>query len=137
MSSKKTTKKSTKKRAKVVMPKLNNHQCPAGMSLETWQIALRQQQVKKENFAISAAPVHLEDGIPTSTPSTDHTTPSSPCNPKPLITEGVSFLSGLAETLKSPEATQQLIDNIVEVNPETGETNLKIPVSSKEWSIFD
>lgn len=69
---------------------------------------------------------------PSPTPSTNTSHPSTPRHPKQLISEGVSFLSGLAETLKSPEATQQLIDNIVEVNPETGETNLKIPVSSKE-----
>lgn len=57
---------------------------------------------------------------------------SSTRSPKQLITEGVSFLSGLADTLKSPEATQQLIDNIVEVDSETGQTNLKIPVANKE-----
>lgn len=68
--------------------------------------------------------------IPASSTNPQH--PSAPRNPKQLITESVSFLSGLAETLKSPEATLQLIDNIVEVNPETGETILKIPVSSKE-----
>lgn len=57
---------------------------------------------------------------------------SSTRSPKQLITEGVSFLSGLADTLKSPEAMQQLIDNIVEVDSETGQTNLKIPVANKE-----
>lgn len=55
-----------------------------------------------------------------------------PRNPQQLINEGMSFLSGLAETLKSPEATKQLIDNIVEVDATTGQTNLKIPVANKE-----
>lgn len=55
-----------------------------------------------------------------------------PRNPQQLISEGMSFLSGLAETLKSPEATKQLIDNIVEVDAATGQTNLKIPVANKE-----
>lgn len=58
--------------------------------------------------------------------------PHTPCEPKELVNQGISFLSGLAETLKSPEATQQLIDNIVEVDSETGQTNIKIPVASKE-----
>ena len=40
------------------------------------------------------------------------------CEPKQLISQGVSFFSGLAEILKSPEATQQLIDNIVDVDEE-------------------
>ena len=61
-----------------------------------------------------------------------HTAPSTPRNPRQLISQGVSFLSGLAETLKSEEATRQLVDNIVEVDEETGEMNLKIPVESKE-----
>ena len=53
-------------------------------------------------------------------------------SPQQLINQGLSFFSGLAETLKSPEATQQLIDNIVEVDASTGQTNIKIPVASKE-----
>ena len=56
----------------------------------------------------------------------------SPHNPQQLISQGISFFSGLAETLKSPEATKQLIDNIVDVNAETGETSIKIPVADKE-----
>ena len=52
--------------------------------------------------------------------------------PKNLIDQGISFLSGLAETLKSPEATAQLVDSIVGKNEQTGETSIKIPVESKE-----
>lgn len=49
-----------------------------------------------------------------------------------LINQGISFFNGLAETLKSPEATRQLVDSIVEVDETTGETNVKIPVANKE-----
>ena len=52
--------------------------------------------------------------------------------PKDLVAQGVSFLSGLAETLKSPEATAQLVDSIIVKDEETGETSIKIPVESKE-----
>ena len=52
--------------------------------------------------------------------------------PKDLVAQGVSFLSSLAETLKSPEATAQLVDSIIEKDEETGETSIKIPVESKE-----
>ena len=55
-----------------------------------------------------------------------------PTQPKDLVVQGVSFLSGLAETLKSPEATAQLVDSIVEKDEQTGETSIKIPVESKE-----
>jgi len=69
----------------------------------------------------------------TSHSGTSHTNTSShTTEPQQLINQGVSFLSGLATTLKSPEATKQLIDNIVEVDEKTGETNIKIPVASKE-----
>lgn len=59
-------------------------------------------------------------------------TSSRTTEPQQLINLGVSFLSGLAATLQSPEATKQLVDNIVEVDEKTGETNIKIPVSSKD-----
>ncbi len=52
--------------------------------------------------------------------------------PKDLVKQGVSFLSGLAETLKSPEATAALVDSITEKDEHTGETSIKIPVKSKE-----
>ena len=55
-----------------------------------------------------------------------------PAQPKELVAQGVSFLSGLAETLKSPEATAQLVDSIVEKDEQTGKTSIKIPVESKE-----
>lgn len=61
-----------------------------------------------------------------------HTVPSAPSDPRQLISQGVSFLTGLAETLKSEEATRQFVDNIVEVDEKTGEVNVKIPVASKE-----
>lgn len=52
--------------------------------------------------------------------------------PKELMEQGISFLSGLAETLKSPEATAALVDSITEKDEKTGETSIKIPVESKE-----
>lgn len=57
---------------------------------------------------------------------------ATPTNPRKLVTEGVSFLSGLARTLQSPEATRSLVDALVEENPETGEASLKIPVPDKQ-----
>ncbi len=53
-------------------------------------------------------------------------------NPEQLLQQGFSFLSGLARTLSSPEATQRLVDSIVEEDKETGRTSIRIPVSDKE-----
>ena len=48
------------------------------------------------------------------------------------MAEGVSFLTGLSKTLESPEATRELVNSLVEVDQETGQTNLRIPVPDKE-----
>lgn len=53
-------------------------------------------------------------------------------SPEQLVQQGFSFLSGLARTLSSPEATRKLVDSIVEEDKETGQTTLRIPVSDKE-----
>lgn len=49
-----------------------------------------------------------------------------------LVKEGVSFLSGLSKTLKSPEATKKLVDTIVKTDPNTGQTSINIPIPDKE-----
>ena len=59
-------------------------------------------------------------------------TPEVPRQPQELVAQGISFLSGLVQTLQSPEATQQLVDTLVETNAETGESHLRIPVPDKQ-----
>jgi len=56
--------------------------------------------------------------------------PSQPANPQELVQSGISFLSGLAQTLSSPEKTKELIDTLVAIDEETGQTYLKIPVEN-------
>ena len=58
--------------------------------------------------------------------------PESLNPPKELVAQGISFLSGLAATLKSPEATAQLVETLVETDAETGKTSLRIPVPDKQ-----
>ena len=69
---------------------------------------------------------------PTNSSSNRESVSSYSSQPKDLVAQGISFLSGLAEALKSPEATAQLVDSIVEKDEQTGETSIKIPVESKE-----
>ena len=57
---------------------------------------------------------------------------TAPRQPKDLVAQGISFLSGLAETLKSPEATAQLVETLVETDAETGQASLRIPVPDKQ-----
>lgn len=63
-------------------------------------------------------------------PSLD--TPSAVESPQQLLQQGFSFFSGLARTLGSPEATEKLVNSIVEIDEETGQTSLRIPVANKE-----
>nr|SIP56435.1 RNA polymerase-associated protein RapA [uncultured bacterium] len=53
-------------------------------------------------------------------------------DPDILVQQGVSFLSGLARTLASPEATRKLVDSLVEEDEETGRATLRIQVPDKE-----
>jgi hypothetical protein len=66
------------------------------------------------------------DQIPSGHPQA--TTPE----PAELITKGLSFFSGLAQTLASPEATRNLVTSLVEKDPETGKTCLKIPIENEK-----
>lgn len=53
-------------------------------------------------------------------------------SPASLLSDGVSFLSRLSQTLADERATQQLVDEIVEKDQQTGQTYLKIPVEDSE-----
>ena len=55
-----------------------------------------------------------------------------PREPQELVAQGISFLTGLAQTLQSQEATEKLVDSIVETDKETGESHLRIPVPDKQ-----
>ncbi|MCM1068087.1 MAG: DEAD/DEAH box helicase [Muribaculaceae bacterium] len=54
-------------------------------------------------------------------------------NPEPaeLVSRGVKFLTDLASTLRSPEATARLVDSIVHTDAESGRTELRIPVENR------
>ena len=87
------------------------------------------EQRQEENLQEPSSP---SPGSEHQVASESSVTASKARKPQDLVAQGVSFLSGLAETLKSPEATQRLVDSIVEKDETTGETSIKIPVDSKE-----
>lgn len=84
------------------------------------------EEVIMEEDQIASVPA--ESNQTTSSPSGS----KSPRQPKELVAQGISFLSGLAETLKSPETTAQLVDALVQTDAETGQTSLRIPVPDKQ-----
>jgi hypothetical protein len=59
---------------------------------------------------------------------------ASPAHPEPqdLLAGGLRFLSGLAQTLSSPEATQRLASSLVERDEKTGRSYMKIPVDDQQ-----
>ena len=73
----------------------------------------------------------MAEGAGTSRSETPAHTEASAIDPKELLGQGMSFLSGLASTLASPEATERLVDTLVEEDPSTGKANLRIPVPDK------
>ena len=75
-------------------------------------------------------PIQKEEPVKEDEPVQEE--PESPRSPKELVAQGISFLSGLAATLKSPEATAQLVETLVETDAETGKTSLRIPVPDKQ-----
>ena len=52
--------------------------------------------------------------------------------PEELIRQGMNFLSGLAETLNSPEASAKLVNTLVHTDPSTGKQEIRIPVPGKD-----
>jgi hypothetical protein len=89
-----------------------------------------------ESPSSSVAPetsVATESSVAPETPSAP-SSPSipSPTEPRQLVAQGISFLSGLAQTLQSPEATAQLVETLVETDAKTGQTSLRIPVPDKQ-----
>lgn len=101
-----------------------------------------QEAIVEEDICTSTATMQTqgapmaEDASTDSSPNNDKrhgaTVPKSANAPQELITQGVSFLSGLAQTLQSPEATEQLVNALVETNEQTGESTLRIPVPDKQ-----
>ena len=64
--------------------------------------------------------------------SADFPPASAVPEPVDLISKGLGFFSGLAQTLASPEATQKLVTSLVDKDAATGKTYLKIPVESEK-----
>lgn len=55
-----------------------------------------------------------------------------PASPEVLVSQGVAFLSGLAETLRSEEGVRNLTETMVKTDPVSGKSELRIPVPDKE-----
>lgn len=81
----------------------------------------------KEEPAETFAPAEASD---------EDTEPSEDTEAARLIRQGVSFFSGLVQTLRSPEGIRSLADSLIEEDKETGKATLRIPVPDKE-SVVD
>ena len=79
----------------------------------------------------AASPAVTAEGTPPHPPAgSGKNPPAQPATPQELVQTGVSFFSALAQTLSSPEKTQELVQSIVATDESTGQTYLKIPVES-------
>lgn len=89
-------------------------------------VSERYDSAVKEDEPLAPSPTESPQATATSSGT------KAPRQPKELVAQGISFLSGLADTLKSPEATAQLVESLVETDAETGQTSLRIPVPDKQ-----
>ncbi|MEQ8702991.1 MAG: DEAD/DEAH box helicase [Phaeodactylibacter sp.] len=78
-----------------------------------------------------------EEPTPEPTPKPSQGSPAQARQPQSssgagLLSEGLSFLGRLSETLADERATQALVDEIVEKDEQTGQSYLKIPVEGSD-----
>ena len=58
------------------------------------------------------------------------TTPAALTPEAAIVEKGIGFFEGLLQVMSNPESTQRLVNSITETDAATGQTYLKIPVSS-------
>ena len=75
-----------------------------------------------------------DDVRPEGPPCDQHqiTTEDNDNDPSKIIQSGLSFFSGLMKTLSSPESTEKFVNSIIDKDPATGKTYLKVPVESEK-----
>jgi len=83
---------------------------------EWWEEEAAEKVMEKPDLSTSAAG--------------SDTTTASPAAARDLLSQGVSFLSRLGQTLSDEKATQTLVNELVQKDETSGETYLKIPVES-------
>ena len=93
---------------------------------------MKEESPKNEESAKQDTPTQQDQAEEETVSSSPFPAHSVPRQPQELVAQGISFFSGLAQALQSPEATQQLVDTLVETNAETGESHLRIPVPDKQ-----
>ena len=91
------------------------------------------EMAESKDFGRGDTPRNAAKGNANVTPTHSHSSRSAnPSTPKELVHAGRTFFQGLADTLKSPEATRQLVEELVEEDPETGATHIKIAIPDKK-----
>ena len=96
---------------------------PAETLTEEWW------EEEEEMPAVSASTGRVQD--PNRQPAGPPATASAGGSQQ-LVSDGISFLSRLTQTLSNPAATEQLVNSLVQKDEKTGETYLKIPVENAD-----
>ena len=114
---------------------------PWNMSLEGWQCALRKQMAEREPLGVIPVDEKLCPGEYRVIDPNFRCYPDAmdfvvahreAARPNDLISQGVSFLSGLVQTLSNPESTEKLVNTLVKEDPDTGQASVNIPVPDKK-----
>ena len=95
--------------------------------------SIMEKPEQPENAKIADIPG--DDDVPATEPEEVISQPSVATeapDPATLLAGGLGFLSGLARTFSSPEATQKLVSSLIEKDHSSGKTYLKIPVENEK-----
>jgi superfamily II DNA or RNA helicase len=101
---------------------------------------IKSDEIKPEEAAPKPS-FEGDDDVSTPTPSRERAPSTGLSNgspahaagsPQALVQTGMNFLSGLMETLNSPEKTQQLVQSVVKKDEATGKTYLNIPIENTD-----
>jgi len=112
-------------------------QIPSDIEAETDELQFREpaEEGTGQVEAEKVDDIPGDDDVPA--PGTEAVAPepgksAGPPDPAALIAGGLGFLSGLARTFSSPDATQKLVSSLVDKDPASGKTYLKIPVENEK-----
>lgn len=114
----------------------NAEEQPVVVEMEPMEEVVQVDMDKELIPAVTEEQSAMSDAGAADTPSTSAQAPVSEQEPIPdpavdVVRQGVSFITGLVEVLKDPQACKRMVDAIVTEDKETGKTSLNIPVKDK------
>lgn len=97
--------------------------------MEKFNVAEEKNEIPLSETMIPDVEPEIQDESPKTSVSP---TASPEISPEQLVSQSIHLFGAFARTLSSPEATEKLVDSLMETDNETGRTSLKIPVPDRD-----